>query len=154
MTQEPEERARSVRPRPSSASVSLRMSRLRRKDTAAELALRSELHRRGMRYRVNQPVPGIRRRTIDVAFTRRRLAVFVDGCFWHGCPEHGTRPKSNAEWWEAKIIANRARDEATSEHLRDLGWQVLRVWEHIDPFEAADLVADRYRAIAGRPSST
>lgn len=75
-------------------------------------------------------MPGMRRRTIDIAFTRAKIAVFVDGCFWHGCPLHGVAPKNNAEWWLRKIAANRARDEDTSRNLEAQGWTVLRFWEH------------------------
>jgi len=113
------------------------MSRAKRRDTAAELGLRRELHALGLRYRVAFPVPGQRRRTIDVAFTRLKVAVFVDGCFWHGCPEHGTRPRSNSEWWNAKLSANRARDRDTDRVLRELGWIVIRLWEHEEPRAAA-----------------
>ncbi|MGW8564766.1 very short patch repair endonuclease [Isoptericola sp. NPDC055881] len=113
------------------------MSTARRKDTAPELALRRELHARGLRYRVTYPVPGQRRRTIDIAFTRAKVAVFVDGCFWHGCPDHGTRPRSNSDWWLDKLAANRARDEDTNMALNDLGWTVVRVWEHEPVADAA-----------------
>ena len=123
-------------PGASSEAVSLRMSRARRRDTAPEIALRKALHADGLRYRVAYPVPGQRRRTIDIAFTRQKVAVFVDGCFWHGCPEHGTAPRANAEWWRRKLEANRARDVDTDEMLRDRGWTVLRVWEHEGAVEA------------------
>lgn len=113
------------------------MSVLRRRDTRPELELRRRLHALGLRYRVAYPIPGQRRRTIDVAFTRRRVAVFVDGCFWHGCPEHGTRSGSNSEWWARKLEANRARDLDSTRVLGELGWQVLRFWEHEDPAAAA-----------------
>ena len=113
------------------------MSRAKRRDTAAELCLRRELHALGLRYRVAFPVPGQRRRTIDVAFTRLKVAVFVDGCFWHGCPEHGTPPGTNSEWWDAKLSANRARDRDTDRVLQALGWIVIRLWEHEDPRAAA-----------------
>jgi DNA mismatch endonuclease (patch repair protein) len=87
------------------------------------------------------------RRRGDIVFTRARVAVFVDGCFWHGCAEHGTWPKQNAEWWRAKITANRNRDRDTDRRLRDAGWAVIRVWEH----EAAPTAADRVElALAGR----
>ncbi|MFB8229605.1 very short patch repair endonuclease [Cellulosimicrobium sp. NPDC055967] len=124
-------------PGASSTQVSLRMSIARRKDTEPELALRRELHARGLRYRVTYPVPGQRRRTIDIAFTRAKVAVFVDGCFWHGCPEHGTMPRSNSAWWQGKLAANRARDDDTDATLRSLGWAVLRIWEHEPAVEAA-----------------
>ena len=86
------------------------MSGLRRRNTVPELAVRRLLHAAGLRYRVVYPVPGQRRRTIDIAFTRPRLAVFIDGCFWHGCRAHGSQPRANSEWWRHKIAANQARD--------------------------------------------
>lgn len=127
------------------------MSRQRTRDTAPELALRRELHARGMRYRVGYPVPGNRRRSIDIAFVGIRLGVFVDGCFWHGCPMHGTWPMTNAEWWENKIKMNRARDDDTDRLLRENGWESLRVWEH-ESTTAADRVIDAYirRRMAAR----
>lgn len=124
-------------PGASSPQVSARMSVARRRDTAPELQLRRLLHAQGLRYRVAYPVPGARRRTIDIAFTRAKLAVFVDGCFWHGCAVHGTTPKSNTEWWIAKIEANRRRDLETSLALEAQGWAVLRVWEHESAGESA-----------------
>ena len=117
-------------PHPSSPGVSARMARQARRDTKPELALRSALHRQGLRFRVDYHVPGMARRTIDVAFPGKKVALFVDGCFWHGCPLHGTYPTANADWWAEKIAANRRRDVETTEHLRGLGWQVLRLWEH------------------------
>lgn len=113
------------------------MSGQARRDTSPELALRKALHAAGLRYRVTYPVPGARRRTIDIAFTRARLAVFVDGCFWHGCPDHGTSPRANGEWWRAKLAANLARDRDTDRLLGEAGWQVLRVWEHEASLSAA-----------------
>jgi DNA mismatch endonuclease (patch repair protein) len=120
-----------------SAAVSQRMSRQRRRDTAPELALRSELHRLGLRYRLQIPVPDMKRRTIDIAFRTAQVAVFVDGCFWHGCPEHGTSPLSNGPWWESKLATNQARDRETDAHLLQCGWRVRRVWEHESPAEVA-----------------
>ncbi|WP_456824146.1 very short patch repair endonuclease [Cellulomonas sp. P5_E12] len=117
------------------------MSRARRRDTGPELALRSAVHALGLRYRVAYPVPGQRRRTMDLAFTRARVAVFVDGCFWHGCPEHGTSPRLNSDWWRQKLDANRARDEDTNRVLGALGWVVIRVWEHENPEVAALRIA-------------
>jgi DNA mismatch endonuclease (patch repair protein) len=118
------------------------MQRARRRDTAPELRLRRELHRRGLRYRVNlRVVPGHRSRTIDVVFTRARLAVFVDGCFWHGCSDHGRRPETNEWYWSGKIERNIARDRDTTARLEDAGWKVIRVWEHEDPGDAAERVA-------------
>jgi DNA mismatch endonuclease (patch repair protein) len=113
-----------------------------RRDTPAELALRRELHRRGLRYRVDhQPLPRLRRRA-DIVFTRRRVAVFCDGCYWHGCPEHGTWPTANAEWWRQKIEANKRRDRDTDARLAEAGWIVIRVWEHEDPDDAAARIVE------------
>ncbi|MFE6491984.1 very short patch repair endonuclease [Streptomyces sp. NPDC057748] len=113
------------------------MSRQASKDTAVELAVRRLLHAAGLRYRVEYPVPGMARRRIDVAFTRAEVAVLIDGCFWHGCPDHATQPKANAEWWRRKLDRNMARDRETTEHLAARGWTVLRFWEHEAPEEVA-----------------
>lgn len=132
----------------------MRMSRLARRDTEPEMALRRELHARGLRYRVQVRVPGNRRRTVDIAFTRARLAVFVDGCFWHGCPEHGILPRTNSEWWTWKIARNVARDQDTTRLLENSGWSVLRLWEHEPPKGAADKVEhERSRALSDRGSA-
>ncbi|KAF0849728.1 very short patch repair endonuclease [Nocardia caishijiensis] len=115
------------------AATSARMARQRRAHTAPELALRRELHRAGLRYFVDRaPIKGQRRRA-DVVFPRHRLAVYVDGCFWHQCPEHATAPKNNAQWWAEKLAGNVARDRATDAALLEAGWRVVRVWEHEDP---------------------
>ena len=111
-----------------------------RRDTSPEMALRRELFRRGLRYRVDRPLDGRRRRRADLTFVAARVAVFVDGCFWHGCPEHGTAPRANAEWWAEKLERNRERDRDTDAYLGGLGWTVVRVWEHEDPLVAADRV--------------
>lgn len=114
-----------------SITVSHRMARTVGKDNPRERALRSALHHRGLRFRVHYAaLPGTRR-TIDIAFTRLRLAVFCDGCFWHGCPIHATTPKTNREWWLNKIATNRARDLDTDARLANNGWAVLRIWEHV-----------------------
>lgn len=118
------------------------MRRLGRRDTAAELRLRSQLHAMGLRFRVDQPIPGLPRRRADVVFGRARVAVFVDGCFWHGCPDHWVQPKANAEWWVRKIAENRRRDADTDAALVGLGWTVIRVWEHDDPRIAAMRIRD------------
>ncbi|MFJ4718943.1 MULTISPECIES: very short patch repair endonuclease [Streptomyces] len=117
------------------------MSRQASKDTAVELAVRRLLHAAGLRYRVEYPVPGLPRRRIDVAFPRAKVAVLIDGCFWHGCPQHATRPKANADWWRAKLERNMARDRETTEHLVAAGWAVLRFWEHEAPEDVAVRVA-------------
>ncbi|MBP2214514.1 very short patch repair endonuclease [Rhodococcus ruber] len=120
--------------------TSARMRRQRRRDTVPEVALRRELHGRGVRYFVDRaPLKGIRRRA-DLVFPRRRVAVYVDGCFWHRCPQHATDPKNNAEWWAAKLAANVARDRNTDAALAAAGWTVVRIWEHENPVEAADRV--------------
>ena len=125
----------------------------RRTDTKPELALRHALHRLGYRYRKDYrlDLDGGRRVRPDIAFTARKVAVFVDGCFWHGCPDHGNpRPATNAWYWPAKIEGNRARDRDTDRRLTDAGWLVLRLWEHEDPAEAARRVAG---AVAERLSA-
>ncbi len=123
------------------------MSRQQPRDTGAELALRRALHLRGLRYRLQKrPLPHLRAQA-DLLFGPSRVAVMVDGCFWHGCPLHGTSPKSNAEWWKNKIERNKQRDAATNVALTAAGWLVLRVWEHEDPEEAAERVV---AAVEGR----
>jgi DNA mismatch endonuclease (patch repair protein) len=112
----------------------------RRRDTAPELALRREVHKRGLRYYVDtRPIPELRR-TADLLFPRAKVAVFVDGCFWHGCPAHHTHARTNAAYWADKLAKNRARDQNTNERLRAAGWVVLRFWEHVPVSEAADQV--------------
>ncbi|WP_329338759.1 very short patch repair endonuclease [Streptomyces sp. NBC_00663] len=117
------------------------MSRQLSKNTAAELAVRRLLHAAGLRYRVEYRVPGMARRRIDVAFPGVKVAVLIDGCFWHGCPQHATHPKANAEWWREKLDRNMARDRETTEHLTAEGWTVLRFWEHEAPEDVAVRVA-------------
>lgn len=128
--------------RPSSPEASARMSRVRQRDTKAEVRLRSALHARGLRYRVNVTLLDKPRRVADIVFGPKRVAVFVDGCFWHGCPAHGSRSKSNTAFWDDKIKANKARDADTSIRLEAIGWRVVRVWEHEDPEEAAARIED------------
>ncbi|MEV7556170.1 very short patch repair endonuclease [Streptomyces sp. NPDC089795] len=130
---------------PSSPSVSARMSRQARRNTSPELAVRRLLHAAGLRYRLQVKVPGMPRRTIDIAFPGAKVAVFLDGCFWHGCPEHATQPKSNAQWWREKLDKNMARDRETSELLAAAGWTVLRFWEHETPESVAARVIDARR---------
>ncbi|WP_234334582.1 very short patch repair endonuclease [Streptomyces sp. NRRL B-1347] len=137
-------------PSASSPAVAARMSRQASRDTAQELAVRRLLHGKGLRYRVHVPVAGMPRRTMDVAFGKLRIAVFLDGCFWHGCPEHATSPRANAQWWRSKLDRNMARDLETTNHLRSEGWTVLRFWEH----EPAEAIADRVAAtVIARRSS-
>lgn len=117
------------------------MSKQRSRDTTAELAVRRILHREGFRYRCHvRPLASLRREA-DLVFRGPKVAVFIDGCFWHGCPEHGSWPKANAEWWQAKIEANRARDEGTDRALLEAGWLPVRIWEHELPEDAAARIA-------------
>jgi len=123
-------------PAASSAAALRRMKAARRRDTAPELALRRALHALGWRYRVDIAVlPGSRRRG-DIVFSRRKVVVFVDGCFWHSCPLHGTSAKANASFWADKLASNEQRDRDTDRRLADAGWTVIRVWEH-EPVEVA-----------------
>jgi DNA mismatch endonuclease (patch repair protein) len=124
------------------------MQATRRRDTPAELALRRELHARGLRYRVDYPPLENLRRRADIVFTRAKVAVFCDGCWWHGCPEHRTWPTANAEWWREKIDANQRRDRDTDARLAAAGWDVVRVWEHEDPVETAERIAATVRAVS------
>lgn len=116
------------------------MSRVRNRHTAPELAIRRELHRRGLRYRVNMSLPQIGRTRPDIVFTGPRIAVYVDGCFWHQCPEHRSFPKTNERWWRQKLDTNVRRDRVTDAMLAEAGWTVIRIWEHEDPITAADRV--------------
>lgn len=129
-------------------TTSRRMSRQRTRDTAPEILLRRELHRRGLRYRVDAPLPGMPRRRADLLFTRAKVAVFVDGCFWHGCPEHKTGPINNGAWWAAKLARNVERDRETGDHLSSLKWTALRVWEHEDMKHAAADIERTVRSAA------
>lgn len=124
------------RPAASSESIRKRMQSQKRRDTGPELEIRSQLHRLGYRFRVDYPLPGTRRR-VDIAFTRKRVAVFVDGCFWHSCSRHGTLPRANRRWWAQKLADNVTRDRATDATLRRDGWKVIRVWEHEPVLRAA-----------------
>ena len=128
-------------PKPLDGHIRARMERQARSGTAPELAIRRELHRRGLRYRVDTrpPVPSQRSRP-DLLFTRAKVAVFIDGCFWHGCADHFTVPKNNREWWLEKIEANRVRDSRNTALLESAGYTVIRVWEHEAPMDAADRV--------------
>lgn len=122
----------------SSEAVRRLMVANRGRDTRPELAVRSLLHGMGLRYRLGLrlSVGDVRVRP-DITFTRRRVAVFVDGCFWHGCPEHQRKPRSNVDYWKPKLDANVARDRRVDAALLAAGWRVVRVWEHEDPADAA-----------------
>jgi DNA (cytosine-5)-methyltransferase 1 len=129
-------------PDASSSETRRRMQRVRRRDTPAERELRSALHRRGLRFRVDAaPLPSLRRRA-DVVFKSSKVAVFVDGCFWHGCPLHCTWPQTNAHWWKIKIARNRRRDADTDQQLANAGWLVVRAWEHEDLHRVAQVIVD------------
>jgi DNA mismatch endonuclease (patch repair protein) len=138
-------------PAPSSQAVSAVMRGNRKIDTLPELRIRSELHRRGMRFRKH-----LRIRTDgtsvtpDIVFPRRRVAVFVDGCFWHGCSEHGTRPKTHASYWAGKLERNRERDARVDKALASTGWRVVRIWEHVSSEEAVAAVIDCIEGTAPR----
>jgi DNA mismatch endonuclease (patch repair protein) len=138
------------RPAASSPEALKRMKSARRRDTAPEIALRRLLHAAGFRFRVDHPVVDSVRRRADVVFCSAKVAVYVDGCFWHCCPRHRTFPKANAAWWAAKLRANRQRDLDTNRRLRRSGWHVERVWEHEAAADAATRIA---AAIARRVSS-
>ncbi|MFF0723209.1 very short patch repair endonuclease [Streptomyces sp. NPDC004134] len=128
------------------AKTRARMSKQRSRDTDIEIAVRRTLHAAGLRYRVHRrPLKGVRREA-DILFGPARVAVFVDGCFWHGCPEHATWPKNNAKFWREKIEKNRARDVDTDARLARAGWASVRVWEHEDADEASDRIAALVRS--------
>lgn len=131
-----------------------RMVRQRSKDTLPELAIRRLLHAAGVRYRVDAKLePDLRVRG-DIVWARLKIVVFIDGCYWHGCPLHATAPKANAAWWRQKLDNNIARDRRTDAVLTDCGWKVLRFWEHEDPDAVAtairNVVAERRDTHNGR----
>ena len=135
-------------PPPSSPAAARVMRRNRRRDTAPELAVRRELHRRGHRFLVDATPAGTdRRRRADVVLRGARIAVFVDGCFWHSCPQHLHLPKANGAWWRAKLASVVARDRDTDARLRAAGWLPLRVWEHEDPVAAVDRIVATQRLL-------
>ncbi|MEV5792999.1 very short patch repair endonuclease [Streptomyces sp. NPDC052192] len=119
-----------------------RMSRQRSRNTEVEMTLRRALHSAGLRYRVHRRVLKEVRREADIVFGPAKVAVFVDGCFWHGCPEHATWPKRNADFWRTKIEGNRRRDLDTDSRLAAVGWLAVRIWEHEEPLLAATRVQD------------
>lgn len=124
----------------------------RQRDTEPEMALRRELHRRGLRYRVDQPIVTGTKRRVDIVFASPRIAVFVDGCFWHGCRWHGKREHAvNGWYWPGKIAGNRERDRDTDRRLRSDGWTVIRVWEHADPVVVANRIEAAVRRGQPRP---
>ena len=141
------------RARPAAVSEHKRrsMSRQRSRDTGPELAIRTRLHAMGYRYRVDhRPLPDLRARG-DIVFTRARVVVFVDGCFWHQCPQHRTSPQHNGAWWAAKLAANVERDRATDRRLADDGWRVVRIWEHESPDAAVAAIVRALTAAQDPP---
>ena len=125
-----------------------------RRDTAPELAIRRLLHARGYRYRVDfAPWPNKRRRA-DIVFTRLKVAVFVDGCFWHACPEHSRVPLTNREYWEAKLKRNARRDLDTTSMCQAEGWTVVRIWEHVPADEAVAMIVEALGAASGADGPT
>jgi DNA mismatch endonuclease (patch repair protein) len=126
----------------------------RRRDSKPELLIRSALHRAGHRFRVDFLIrlPGRRAVRPDVVFTRAKVAVFIDGCFWHGCPEHGRPPRANSTYWAAKIELNQNRDHIQTETLTLLGWAVVRIWEHEDPDAAVVSITAALRCQAASDS--
>ena len=133
-------------PPASSVHALRRMRNTRQRDTSCEVAIRRLLHRSGLRYQIDRaPIFNLRRRRADILFPAAKVAVFVDGCFWHSCPIHGTRPKANQAWWADKLALNRRRDQDTNNKLRAAGWLVQRDWEHEAPEEAAVRIQDLVR---------
>lgn len=137
------ESARRYAPKASSPGARATMRANRPFDTAPERALRSALHRRGLRFRVHKRPEQDLRTKPDIVFVGARVVIFVDGCFWHACPEHGVLPRNNRRWWQEKLQANVNRDRRTDEALRSRGWIVIRVWEH----EGVAVAADRIDAL-------
>jgi len=135
----------SVKPSASSPDALKRMKNQRQRDTYPEIRLRSILHRMGFRYRTHlEPISGLRI-CADILFPKIKIALFVDGCFWHSCPEHGTVPKANRQWWKQKLATNVERDEKREKTLQSKGWTVIRIWEHEDPEIASQNIAKAVR---------
>jgi DNA mismatch endonuclease (patch repair protein) len=129
-------------PRPSSLAASAVMRANVKEDTGPEIRLRAALHRRGLRFRKHLLIrAGDVRVKPDIVFTRKQVAVFIDGCFWHGCSEHGTQPKSNAAYWSAKIAGNQERDRRVTLALEEAGWTVVRRWEHDSADDSVAVIA-------------
>ena len=135
------------REKSSSEAASIRMAKVRQKGTNIEINLRGALYAKGLRYRLQVPVLLKPRRIADIVFTKSKVVVFVDGCFWHGCPLHVTWPKENAHFWKSKVVTNRARDVDTDRRLREMGWAVLRVWGHETAVDAVNRI---YKVLIAR----
>lgn len=139
-----------VNPAPSSNAALKRMQAAKPRDTAPEKALRFALHQKGLRYRIDiRPINELNRRA-DIVFRSAKVAIFVDGCFWHGCPKHGTQAKANAKFWKNKIRRNQERDAETNQLLKKAGWKVIRVWEHEKPEKASERI---YKIVIYRKAS-
>jgi DNA mismatch endonuclease, patch repair protein len=123
-------REKTLTPPASSEQVRRRMQATRQRGTEAEVRLCEAVRNLGLRFRIDQPILATVRSRADLLFPLAKLAVFVDGCFWHGCPQHGTSPKTNRVWWMTKLKANRKRDARNNRALRKAGWTVVRIWEH------------------------
>ncbi|MFD5243513.1 very short patch repair endonuclease [Amycolatopsis sp. NPDC058340] len=124
----------------SSPAVRASMRGNRGRDTRPERQLRTQLHARGLRYRVSiRPLPDLRR-TADIVFPKAKIAIFVDGCYWHGCPQHHRQAKTNSQFWKTKIADNKRRDAETNHILENNGWTALRFWEHEDPTQVTDQI--------------
>ncbi|HOI55618.1 MAG TPA: very short patch repair endonuclease [Phycisphaerae bacterium] len=126
------------------------MKRVKQRNSGAEVALRSALFARGLRFRLHRRIEGV---TIDIAFLGAKVAVLVDGCFWHGCPEHATYPKTNTAYWLPKLKENKNRDRRQTARLEAAGWTVVRVWEH-ECRPADPRVVARIATACGRPSES
>lgn len=126
-------------------STSRRMSLQKARNTAPEVSLRRQLRKLGLGYRIELSLPGMSRRRCDIAFIGAKVAVFVDGCFWHSCPVHATVPARNHDWWVEKLTTNVARDRATDQRLSEIGWLSIRVWEHECMDTAAKAIAEVVR---------
>lgn len=131
-------------PQPSSMAVTAVMKANKRSDTKPEVAIRSQLHRMGLRFRKDFiiKIEGRNCRP-DIVFTKAKLIIFIDGCFWHFCPKHGHIPKSNIHYWEPKLNKNKERDKSDTQLLTEHGWTVLRIWEHVPIQEAVDIISDQ-----------
>ena len=130
-----------TRPTPKNETVTAQMKAMPRKSTGPEVVLRRALFARGLRFRLhNRNLPG----TPDIVLPGAKIAVFVDGCFWHKCPKHGSLPKNNRDWWSDKLTATKARDRKKDRELRAVGWLPIHVWEHTSPDDAADEIAETW----------
>jgi DNA mismatch endonuclease, patch repair protein len=132
----------------SSPGIRRSMQSNRPRNTLPEITLRSALHRSGLRFRKHvRPLPGLRCE-VDIAFPKQKLAVFVDGCWWHSCPQHGMIPKTNVDFWTQKLQRTQERDLKNTLALEDSGWSVLRVWEHLGPEDAVNEIISRLTMLA------